>query len=109
MMLFELDFFIEMEKYKISDFILPNPKAPRKIICITTGDIFKSCEEASKIVGCSRFAISSCCYYKNDTSGFYNKQTKKYIPSNKKRIAPLKHVKCRWMFLDEFEKVNHDI
>lgn len=73
----------------------------RKVICIDTGVIYDSLEEAAKEVDVSKGAISACCLGKSKTSAgmqweYYNPNkiyTKKEIV-NKDSGKPKKRVLC---------------
>ncbi|MFF3102995.1 hypothetical protein [Viridibacillus arvi] len=56
--------FEELEKLK-----KPNPRARKKVLCITTGKIFNNQYEAGDYYNCERRNISSCCNGKRNYCG----------------------------------------
>lgn len=62
------EFYEEGKKYSYIPSIEKNKRA-KKVICLTTGEIFPSVTQAAETYNCDRGGISSCCTGKRKTAG----------------------------------------
>lgn len=64
---YQFAFYEEGKKYMLKE--LKNKRAPKKVICLNTGEIFNTTREAAEKMGIQQSGISLCCNGKRSYSG----------------------------------------
>lgn len=82
-----LDDYNNSNEEKKKEILNSDRKSKKKIICITTNEIFKSIEDASKFYNIQSSGISKCCNGKSKSCGKLTDGTK-----------------LVWMFLEEYNR-----
>lgn len=73
-MYYQFSYYEEGKKYCLKK--IKNIKTPKKVICITTGDIFNSTREAAEAMNVQQSKISLCCNGKRNYTGKLSDGTK---------------------------------
>ncbi len=66
---YQFAYYKENKTYKLKKINKNLIKAPKKVICINTKEVFESTHEASQKYGCQQSKISECCNRKRNYAG----------------------------------------
>ena len=62
----------EAENYNVGDFRKPKKSLKKPVMCMDTGEIFKSLKDVDKKTGINHNCVSGCCRGKRKTAGGYH-------------------------------------
>ena len=62
----------EAENYNVTDFRKPKQSCKKQVICLDTGEIFKSLKDVNRKTSINKNGISACCHGKRKTAGGYH-------------------------------------
>lgn len=80
----QFEYYESGKEYRLKEIEANNIKTPKRVICLTTGKVFESMHQASKVMGVNQGKISMVCNGKRQTTG--------QLPDG---------TKLKWAFYDE--------